>query len=147
MQDREVEVNIPKGVRAGQRLRLAGMGNLGEGGGKSGDLYLEIGLRPNARFRLEGADVWTDLAVAPWEAALGATVDAPTPIGNVQLDIPANSTSGRKLRLKGRGLPGKLPGDLYAVLHIELPKADSPDACHAYTELAKFFVHFNPRQS
>lgn len=143
--DRQVEVNIPKGVRQGQHLRLAGMGDPGHGDGPAGDLYLEIGFRPHARFRVEANDVWVDLAVAPWEAALGASVAASTPEGDVELTIPAGSNTGRKLRLKGRGLPGKLAGDLYVVLQIALPKADSPAAREAYAAFAKAFPAFDPR--
>ncbi|HPU50601.1 MAG TPA: DnaJ C-terminal domain-containing protein [Burkholderiaceae bacterium] len=146
MQERQVEVNIPKGVRPGQHLRLAGMGEPGHGDGAAGDLYLEIGFRPHERFRIEGDDIWVDLAIAPWEAALGATVPAPTPEGDVELTIPAGSNAGRKLRLKGRGLPGKVPGNLYVVLQIVVPRADSPAAHSAYTAYAQAFPAFNPRQ-
>ena len=146
MAERQVDVNIPKGVRPGQHLRLAGMGNPGQGSGAAGDLYLEIGFHPHERFRVDGADVWFDLPVAPWEAALGATVTAATPEGDVSLNIPADSATGRKLRLKGRGLPGKVPGDLYAVLHIALPLADTTAAREAYAAMAKAFTDYNPRK-
>ena len=145
MQERQVEVNIPKGVRPGQHLRLAGMGNPGHGAAAAGDLYLEIALRPHARFRVDGADVWVDLPVAPWEAALGASVTVPTPDGAVQLAVPAGSGAGRKLRLKGKGLPGKTAGDLYAVLQISLPAADSDGARAAYSAMAQAFAQFDPR--
>lgn len=144
--DRQVEVNIPKGVRPGQHLRLAGMGDPGIGEGPAGDLYLEIGIRPHAQFRIEANDVWVDLPLAPWEAALGATVTASTPEGDVELTIPAGSNPGRKLRLKGRGLPGKVAGDLYVVLQIALPKADTPAAQDAYAAFARAFPAFHPRQ-
>jgi curved DNA-binding protein len=144
--ERQLEVNIPKGVRPGQHLRLAGLGEPGQGNAPAGDLYLEIEFRSHPRFRIDGADVWVDLPVAPWEAALGATVTAPTPEGDVQLGIPAGSAQGRKLRLKGRGLPGKTPGDLYAVLQIALPKADTDAARGAWAALAKAFAGFDPRQ-
>ena len=146
-QHRQVEVNIPKGVRPGQHLRLAGMGNPGHGGAPAGDLYLEIALRADARFRVDGADVWVDLPVAPWEAALGASVTVTTPDGAVQLAVPAGSGAGRKLRLKGKGLPGKTAGDLYAVLQISLPAADSDSARAAYAALASAFAGFDARQS
>ena len=118
MRERTLDVHIPKGIRPGQHLRLAGQGGAGIGGGSAGDLYLEIEFKPHPLFRVDGADVYVDLPLAPWEAALGATVDVPTPEGTVQLTIPAGSQAGRKLRLKGRGLPGKNPGDLYAVLAV-----------------------------
>jgi curved DNA-binding protein len=145
VQDRQMEVNIPKGVRPGQHLRLAGLGEPGAGGAAAGDLYLEIGFRPHPRYRVEGADVHVDLPVAPWEAALGATVTTPTPEGEVSLSIPGGSTQGRKLRLKGRGLPGKVPGDLYALLQIALPKADTDAAREAYAAMAKAFASYDPR--
>ncbi len=146
LQERQLEVNIPRGVRAGQHLRLSGQGGPGMGGGPAGDLYLEIELRPHPRFRVDGSDVYVDLPVAPWEAALGATVTAPTPDGDVQLTIPAGSPHGRKLRLKGRGLPGKQPGDLYAQLVVALPRSDSVAAREAYAAMARAFPGFDPRR-
>ena len=145
LQDRQLEVQIPKGVRAGQHLRLAGQGGAGHGGAASGDLYLEIHFEPHTVFRLDGRDVSFDLALTPSEAALGATVTASTPDGDVQLSIPPGSGSGRKLRLKGRGLPGQPPGDLYAVLSISLPPATSEADKEAWRALARAFPDFNPR--
>ena len=145
MQERTLDVHIPKGIRPGQHLRLAGQGNAGTGGGKPGDLYLEIAFNPHSRFRVDGADVYVDLPLAPWEAALGATVDVPTPDGAVQLTVPKGSAAGRKLRLKGRGLPGKSPGDFYAVLAIVVPRAETDAARVAYENLAKAFPSFQPR--
>jgi len=146
-QERQLDVAIPKGVRAGQHLRLAGQGGAGFDGRPPGDLYLEIVLRADPHFRVDGRDVYLDLPVSPWEAALGATVTAPTPDGSVQLGIPAGSAAGRRLRLKGKGLPGNPPGDLYAVLKLVLPSADTPAAKSAYAALAESAPHFNPRQS
>ncbi len=145
LQDRQLEVHIPKGIRQGQSLRLAGQGAAGHGGAPAGDLYLEIQILPHPVFRLDGADLRFDLPVAPWEAALGATVTAPTPDGAVQLSVPAGSTQGRQLRLKGKGLPGKVPGDLYAVLLLVLPPADSAPDKDAYAAFARAFPSFNPR--
>ncbi len=145
LQERTLDVHVPKGIRPGQHLRLAGQGSAGSRGGSAGDLYLEIEFRPHAIFRVEGADVFVDLPLAPWEAALGATADVPTPEGTVQLTIPKGSQAGRKLRLKGRGLPGKNPGDLYAVLAIVQPKADSEASQAAYESMAKAFSDFKPR--
>jgi curved DNA-binding protein len=145
IQERTLDVHIPKGIRPGQHLRLAGQGNAGIGGGKAGDLYLEIAFNPHSRFRVDGADVYVDLPLAPWEAALGATVDVPTPDGAVQLTVPKGSAAGRKLRLKGRGLPGKNPGDFYALLAIVVPKAETDAARAAYESLAKAFPNFQPR--
>ena len=142
--ERTLDVSIPKGVRAGQHLRLAGQGGPGRGEGPAGDLYLEIAFNPHPDFRAEGRDVYLDLPLAPWEAALGATISTPTPEGPVQLTIPPGSVAGRQLRLKGRGIPGSPPGDLYVVLKIALPPADSESAREAYRTLAKAF-DFNPR--
>ena len=147
LHDRQLEVQIPKGVRAGQHLRLAGQGGMGQGGAAAGDLYLEIQFKPHAVFRLDGRDVSFVLALTPSEAALGAAVTASTPDGAVQLSIPPGSGSGRKLRLKGRGLPGEPPGDLYAVLGISLPPATSEADKEAWRALARAFPDFNPRQT
>jgi curved DNA-binding protein len=147
MVERQLEVSIPRGIRNGQHLRLAGQGAAGHGTGPAGDLYLEIEIAPDPHFRIDGRDVYFDLPVAPWEAALGASVTAPTPDGSVQLTVPPGSAAGRKLRLRGRGLPSVPPGDLYAVLSIALPLADSPPAQEAYRGLAKSFADFNPRRA
>ncbi len=145
LQERQLEVNIPKGVRRGQHLRLAGQGAAGQGGAAPGDLYLEIQVLPHPVFRLDGGDISFDLPVAPWEAVLGATVTAPTPDGSVQLSVPPGSSQGRKLRLKGKGLPGKVPGDLYAVLTIALPPSASELEQEAWRGLALAFAAYNPR--
>ena len=144
MQERTLDVSIPKGIRAGQHLRLVGQGGPGIGEGKAGDLYLELVFKPDPQFRADGRDVYLNLPLAPWEAALGASVAAPTPEGPVQLTIPPGSAAGRQLRLKGRGIPGSPPGDLYVVLTIALPPADSESAREAYRAMAKAF-DFNPR--
>ena len=141
---RELEISIPKGVIEGQHLRLAGQGGPGLGGAPAGDLFLEISLRPHALYRVDGRDLRFDLPVAPWEAALGAEVDAPTPQGAVRLTVPAGSAQGRTLRLKGRGIPGQPAGDLYAQLQIVLPKADTDAARQLYREMADKLA-FDPR--
>jgi curved DNA-binding protein len=152
MQERRLDVNIPKGIREGQHLRLAGQGGPGLGEGPAGDLFLEIAFNPHPVYRTDGRDVYFDLPVAPWEAALGVALSAPTPDGPVELTIPPGSAAGRKLRLKGRGLPGNgagaVPGDLYAVLTIALPKADTEAAKSAYRVFAEVFADasgFKPR--
>ncbi len=144
---RQLDVNITKGVRNGQHLRLAGQGGAGFGEGPAGDLYLEIQIAPHPHFRVDDRDVYIDLPVAPWEAALGASVTLPTPDGNVQLSVPAGSASGRRLRLKGKGIPSQPPGDLYAVLTIALPPSQTAAAREAWTQLAQTFPDFNPRQT
>ena len=145
LQERQLEVGIPKGVREGQHLRLAGQGAAGTGGAPPGDLYLEIQILPHPLFRLNGGDIFFDLPLAPWEAALGATVTAPTPDGSVQLTVPAGSSQGRKLRLKGKGLPGKVPGDLFAVLTMTLPPSASEPEQEAWRVLSRAFAAYNPR--
>ncbi|MDH3526565.1 MAG: DnaJ domain-containing protein [Gammaproteobacteria bacterium] len=139
-----LNVKIPKGVKQGQHIRLAGQGSPGMGGGGAGDLYLEIEFKPHSFYRVEGRDLYLELPVAPWEAALGAKVKAPTPAGIIDLKIPAGSTSGRKLRLKGRGIPGKPPGDLYVILRIALPPGDTQEAKDIYRTMEQKLA-FNPR--
>jgi curved DNA-binding protein len=141
---RTLNVRIPKGIRAGQQIRLSGQGGAGFGGGEAGDLYLEVEFNPRSRYRVEGTDVYLDLPVAPWEAALGATIKVPTPMGAVDLKVPANSQAGKKLRLKGRGIPARQPGDLYVVLQIALPPADTPRRREIYEQMKQEFA-FNPR--
>jgi curved DNA-binding protein len=139
---RTLNVRIPKGVRPGQQIRLAGQG--GAGPGAPGDLYLEMVFRPHPLYRVAGRDVYLELPVAPWEAALGAQVKLPTPDGPVDLKIPPGSHAGRKLRLAGRGIPGQPPGDFYVTLQIVLPPADSAATRAAYRELEQAQA-FDPR--
>jgi curved DNA-binding protein len=134
---RTLSVKIPKGVRQGQRIRLAGQGSAGMGQGNAGDLYLEIEFKPHNLFKVEGRDIYYELPVTPWEAALGATVKAPTPEGPVDLKIPAGTTTGRKMRLRKRGIPGVPPGDLYITAAITLPPADSEAAKTLYRKMEK----------
>ncbi|MFA7279325.1 MAG: DnaJ C-terminal domain-containing protein [Sterolibacterium sp.] len=144
LQERKLDVSIPKGIRAGQHLRLAGQGSPGQTGIPPGDLYLEIAFNPHPQFRVDGRDVYLELPLSPWEAALGTPVTVPTPAGPVQLTIPPNSGAGRQLRMKGRGIPGSPPGDLYALLSIALPPAASDAERAAYQSMALAF-DFNPR--
>lgn len=141
---RTLNVRIPRGVMAGQQIRLAGQGEQGFGGGARGDLLLEVEFRAHPRYRVEGRDVYLRQPVSPWEAALGAKVTVPTPTGNIDIKIPANSSADRKLRLKGKGLPAKQPGDLFVELTIALPEANTPQAKAAYEA---FRDAFEPRQS
>ena len=145
--ERVLVVNIPKGVRDGQQLRLAGQGGPASGAAPAGDLYLEIEILPHRWFRLDGRDVYLDLPVAPWEAALGASVTVPLPDGRIELTVPPGSNPGRKLRLKGKGLPSQPPGDFYVVLVVALPPADSDAAQQAYRTLAGNFADFDPRSA
>lgn len=140
--DRTLSVTIPKGVTAGQQLRLTGQGQNGEAG--PGDLYLEIQFSANPRYRLEGRDVYQTVPVAPWEMALGGDIDVTTPSGKVTVTVPAGSQTGRKLRLRGRGLPGKEAGDLYLLLEVALPPANTAQARELYQKMARELA-FNPR--
>ena len=141
---RVLNVKIPKGIRAGQQIRLKGQGGPAWGGGTAGDLYLEVSFVADNFFHADGKDVYLKLPVAPWEAALGGKVSVPLPGGTVDLTIPPNSSSGRKLRLKGKGLPGKETGDLIVVLDIVFPPADDEATRQLYQQMKDTFS-FNPR--
>ena len=143
-QNRTLKITIPAGIIEGQRIRLAGQGSPGHGGGPSGDLFLEVRFRKHRLFTADGRDVTLTLPIAPWEAALGATVQTPTLAGTVDLRIPPNAKSGQRMRLKGRGLPGSPPGDQYVVLKIVLPPADSPQARELYERMQRE-LPFDPR--
>ena len=141
---RTLRVAIPAGVTEGQQIRLAGQGSPGVGGGPAGDLYLEINFKRHPLYQVQGRDVTMTLPIAPWEAALGATVPVPTLGGPVDMRIPPGAKSGQRLRLKGRGLPGATPGDQYAVLKLVLPPQDTPEARALY-ERMKAELPFDPR--
>ena len=143
-QARTLKVTIPPGVVAGQRIRLAGQGSRGLGGGRSGDLYLEISLQKHPHFAVEGRDIEFTLPLAPWEAVFGATVAVPTLGGKVDMRIPKGARSGQRLRLKGRGLPGNPPGDQLVEIRLVLPPADSPRAVELYEQMQRE-LPFNPR--
>lgn len=142
MRNRTLRVTLPAGVADGQVIRLAGQG--AAGGAGAGDLYLQIRLRPHPRFEVDGRDVTSTLPLAPWEAALGATVSVPTLGGAVEMRVPANARAGQKLRLRGRGLPGDPPGDQYVRLQIVLPPADTPRARELYEQMSRELA-FDPR--
>ena len=144
--ERTLNVQVPKGILAGQQIRLAGQGASAHGEGTAGDLYIEVEFQPDPLYRVDGRDLYLELPVAPWEAALGATVKTPTPGGNVELKIPPGSHAGSKLRLKGRGIPAAQPGDFFVVLQIALPPATGEKAKAAYAAMAAAGA-FNPRAS
>ena len=146
LRERSLNVQIPKGIRESQHIRLAGQGAPAIKGTPPGDLYLEIHFHPHSLYQVQGRDLSLSLPIAPWEAALGATVKAPTPTGVVEVKIPPGSQSGRKLRLKGRGIPGEPVGDLYLALDVVLPKADTEQAQQIYQTMARELA-FNPRQA
>jgi curved DNA-binding protein len=139
-----VRVTIPAGVTEGQLIRLAGQGEPAAAGGPAGDLYLEVHVLPDRLYQLDGRDVTLTFPVAPWEAALGASVTVPTLGGPVAMQIPANSQSGQKLRLRGRGLPGSTAGDEYVQLKVVLPPATSAEAKRLYEEM-RAQLGFDPR--
>jgi curved DNA-binding protein len=139
-------VTIPPGVTNGQRIRLAGQGGQGSGGGPAGDLYLIVRTAPHPRYRVEGRDVYMDLPLAPWEAALGTTVAVDAPDGEAKVKVPAGTSSGRRIRLRGRGLPNPRghPGDLYAEVRIMVPPKLSREERRLFEELAQVST-FDPR--
>jgi curved DNA-binding protein len=142
--DKDINVRIPKGVSEGQNIRLKGKGSSSTPGGPVGDLYLEVYFEPHPVYRPEGRDLYMDLPVAPWEAALGQKIVLPTPDGKVDLKLPRNARSGQKMRLKGKGLPGNPPGDIYATLKIVNPQASTKEAQQFFEKMAQE-MPFDPR--
>jgi curved DNA-binding protein len=145
---RTYDVTIPAGVVDGQRIRLAGQGGQGTEGAGAGDLYLVVRIAPDLRYRVDGRDVTTTLPITPWEAALGAAVTVPTPTGDKKLTIPPGTSSGRRLRMRGQGIPDPRgrPGDLYAEVRIMVPPKPSPEERRLFEELAAAST-FNPRSA
>jgi len=141
---RQLKVNIPKGVYAGQHIRLKGQGDPGIGQGQPGDLFLEIEFNAHSIYRVEGKNVYLQLPVTPWEAALGEQITVPTPVGKVKLKIPPGSSHGKQMRLKGKGIPAQAPGDFYVNLEIAVLPAESSEVRQAYETLKKV-AGFNPR--
>jgi len=145
---RTVDVTIPAGVVDDQRIRLRGQGGQGSGGGPAGDLYLVVRIAPHPRYRLVGRDLHMLLPLAPGEAALGSSVDIGTPGGPATVQVPVGTSSHRKLRLKGRGLPNPRgrPGDLYVEAQIKVPTSPSEEERELFEQLGKVST-FNPRSS
>ncbi|MBL7497575.1 J domain-containing protein [Frankia sp. CNm7] len=139
-------VTIPPGVVDGQRIRLAGQGGRASGDGPAGDLYLRVRIAPHPRYRLSGRDIHLTVAVSPWEAALGATVPVATPSGEIKVHVPAGSSSGRRLRLRGEGMPNPRgsPGDLYAEVSVMVPAKLTDRERALFEELAAIST-FDPR--
>lgn len=144
--NRNLDVKIPTGITTGKRIRLAGQGAPGMGGASNGDLYLEVQVNPHRLYKTDGRNVLLDVPISPWEAVLGAQIHVPTLNGRVEVKIPAGSQSGKKLRLKKRGLPGSPHGDQIVTLQIVVPDASSEEDKHYYQEMAERF-EFNPRQN
>lgn len=141
---KSLQVKIPKGITTGKKIRLSGQGGQGINGGPNGDLYLEINVVNDANFELQGKDVYVNLNITPWEAALGEKVHVNTLSGQVEIKIPAGSQSGRKMRLAGKGLPGTPAGDLFVRLHIVTPPANTDKEKEFYAEMKNKFS-FDPR--
>ena len=144
---KSLKVKIPKGIREGQKIRLAGQGGEGRGGGAKGALLVEVRYQKHPHFKVEGSDVELELPMAPWEAALGASVAVPTLTGRIQLKIPAGSSTGKRLRLKGRGLPAKVPGDFYVKVVVENPVPETDAQKEAFEALKAQFENFDPRKN
>lgn len=140
-----LKVKVPQGVVDGQQIRLTGQGAPGVNGGANGDIYLKIHVKPHAYFKPNGSDIYLDLPLTPWEAALGSKIKVPTLGGVIELNIPADAKSGQKMRLKGRGLPAQTAGDQYCVLQIVTPPADSEESKQFYQTMSEKFT-FNPRE-
>lgn len=145
LETRTLNVKVPKGVREGQIIRLAGQGAPGIGGGPTGDLLLEVHFKPHPRFRPDGRDLHMTLPVAPWEAALGSVIAVDLPSGLVKVRIPEAAQNGKQLRVRGKGIPGDPPGDLLLELQVVLPPADTPKARELYERMARELA-FDPRQ-
>jgi curved DNA-binding protein len=147
LKERVLNVKIPKGVKEGQHLRLPGQGDPGYGGGASGDLYLEIHFKPDLVYSVQGRDLYKKTPITPWEAALGSTIIVSTPKGDVKVKVPENAKTGNKLRLRGSGIPAKdATGDLYLIIEIVTPPANSEKARQFYQKMADEFS-FNPREN
>lgn len=144
---RTFRVKVPQGLQDGQRLRLAGKGGHGTGGGKNGDLYVMMTLQPHPLYRVSGKDLYSDLLLAPWEAVLGGSVQVPTLGGTVELNVPPATMAGRRFRLARRGLPGAdgAHGDLYAAVRIEVPQTVDAEERRLFEQLAAH-SRFNPRR-
>lgn len=147
LRERTLEVKIPPGVKAGQFIRLAGQGGPGMGGAPAGDLLLEVHFRPHPRYRVDGADLITELPLAPWEAALGAVVPVTLPDGStLKVRVPAGTQSGQSLTVRGKGLPARTPGDLELQLRVVLPSAEDPRARALYERMASELSAFDARK-
>jgi curved DNA-binding protein len=143
---RTLNVKIPKGVRAGQVIRLAGQGSPGVQNEPAGDLLLEVQFNPHPRYHVEGRDLHVKLPVTPWEAMLGAVIPVELPGGIEKIRIPEGAQSGRQLRVRGKGLPSEPPGDLLLEIDVKLPPADTPKAREFYENMARELA-FDPRSS
>ncbi len=141
---RTLSVKIPKGIKEGQTIRLSKQGSPSVGNIPAGDLLLEVAFNEHKLYKVEGKDIYLNLPATPWEMALGAKIEVPTPQGKVGMKIPENSQQGRKLRLKGRGLPGKNRGDFFVILQVSIPPSSDPKAKALYEKM-QTELDYNPR--
>lgn len=146
IQRKTLQVKIPKGMKSGQQIRLSKQGQAGFNGGEAGDLYIEIQYKNTDKIRVDGADVYLTVPVTPWEAALGEKITVNTPAGRLDVKVPENTQSGKQLRLKDKGIPSKEAGNLYLILQVVLPPANTDAAKAAYRHMAETML-FNPRSS
>lgn len=146
VEEKNYEVKIPRGIATGQKIRLSGQGGPGTGGGARGDLYLKVDIEPHPIYRLEGRDLSVEIPIAPWEAVLGAEVEVPTPDGPVSMKVPPGTSSGQKLRLRGRGMPNPkgAAGDLFVSIQVAVPKNPSKRELELFEELKRISA-FAPR--
>lgn len=142
---KHLEIEIPKGIKQGQHIRLPQQGQAGRNGGIAGDLYLEVSYRESTHLRINGADIYYSINISPWEAALGQDIEVQTPTGKMKVSIPPNTLYGKQLRLKGKGIPSRPAGHLYLVFNIIYPQVDSEQHANAYQDLANAFSQFDPR--
>ena len=143
-QGKSLQVKIPQGITSGKKIRLSGQGGSGVNGGASGDLYLQVNVLNDSNYELQGKDIYHQVRIAPWEAALGEKIPVTTLSGAVEIKIPAGSQGGRKMRLTGKGLPGNPPGDFYVCLSIAVPAANSEEEKNLYQKMKNTF-QFDPR--
>lgn len=144
---KSLKIKIPKGVKNGQKIRLAGQGAQGIGGGPKGDLFIQVNIKPHSLYKRDHKDVEIEMPIAPWEAALGAQIKVPLLSGKkIQLKVPAGSSSGKRLRLAGKGMPGNPAGNFYVRLKIEVPVVESDKQRELFEQLQAEF-DFNPRES
>lgn len=137
---KKLKIKVPVGIKSGQKIRLSKQGQPGVGGGSNGDLLVSIKISPHKIYKLDGKDIELVLPIAPWEAGPGASIEVPLPGGNkVKLKIPAGSDSGKRMRIKGKGLPGKQPGDFYVKLKIIAPKPETEEQQKFYKKMQKVF--------
>lgn len=140
-----LEIKIPKGIKNGQFIRFVGQGLSGINGGENGDLFIEIHYKTTSEIWIEQADLFYRMNISPWQAALGQEFELSTPNGKIKIQIPKNTIYGKKLRIRGKGIPAPIPGHLYLILDISHPQVDASQYVHTLEQFAQSFSHFKPR--